>query len=48
MFFVCAGNVVILMLQISIVPRTNSALGFAQYMPSDQKLYSSEEVWLFE
>ena len=33
------------LLRISIVPRTNSALGFAQYLPSDQKLYSSEELF---
>lgn len=33
------------LLRISIVPRTNSALGFAQYMPSDQKLYSNEELF---
>ncbi|XP_048253661.1 paraplegin-like isoform X1 [Haliotis rufescens] len=33
------------LLRISIVPRTNSALGFAQYMPSDQKLYSSDELF---
>ena len=30
--------------KISIVPRTNSALGFVQYLPSDQKLYSTEQV----
>ncbi|XP_041375757.1 paraplegin-like [Gigantopelta aegis] len=33
------------LLRISIVPRTNSALGFSQYMPSDQKLYSTEELF---
>ncbi|KAK7115309.1 hypothetical protein V1264_001202 [Littorina saxatilis] len=33
------------LIRISIVPRTNSALGFAQYMPSDQKLYSTEELF---
>ncbi|XP_076449044.1 mitochondrial inner membrane m-AAA protease component paraplegin-like [Babylonia areolata] len=33
------------LIRISIVPRTNSALGFAQYMPSDQKLYSSDELF---
>ncbi|CAG5130910.1 unnamed protein product, partial [Candidula unifasciata] len=33
------------LLRISIVPRTNSALGFAQYLPSDQKLYSQEELF---
>lgn len=33
------------LLRISIVPRTNSALGFTQYMPSDQKLYSKEELF---
>ncbi|XP_050399580.1 paraplegin [Patella vulgata] len=33
------------LLRISIVPRTNSMLGFAQYRPSDQKLYSEEELF---
>ncbi|KAL5022764.1 hypothetical protein ScPMuIL_001919 [Solemya velum] len=33
------------LLRISIVPRTNSALGFAQYLPSDQKLYSTDELF---
>ncbi|XP_014772896.1 paraplegin [Octopus bimaculoides] len=33
------------LLKISIVPRTNSAMGFIQYTPSDQKLYSSEELF---
>ncbi|XP_064610395.1 paraplegin-like [Liolophura sinensis] len=33
------------LLKISIVPRTNSALGFAQYMPADQKLYNTEELF---
>ncbi|XP_059149697.1 paraplegin-like isoform X2 [Physella acuta] len=33
------------LLRVSIVPRTNSALGFAQYLPSDQKLYSQEELF---
>ena len=32
------------LLKITIVPRTNHALGFAAYVPSDQKLYSDEEV----
>ena len=30
--------------QVSIIPRTSSALGFAQYLPSDNKLHSKEEV----
>lgn len=34
------------LLKITIVPRTNLALGFAQYLPKDQKLYSQEEVRL--
>jgi hypothetical protein len=29
---------------VSIVPRTKGALGFAQYLPSDQKLYTTEQV----
>lgn len=33
------------LLKISIVPRVGSALGFAQYMPSDQKLYSTEQLF---
>uniref|UniRef100_A0A0B7A7D2 AAA+ ATPase domain-containing protein n=1 Tax=Arion vulgaris TaxID=1028688 RepID=A0A0B7A7D2_9EUPU len=33
------------LLRISIVPRTNSVLGFAQYLPSDQKLYSQDELF---
>lgn len=32
------------LLKITIVPRTNLALGFAQYLPKDQKLFSQEEV----
>ena len=30
--------------QVTIVPRTGAALGFAQYMPSDRKLYSKEQL----
>lgn len=33
------------LLKVSIVPRTNLALGFAQYLPTDQKLYSKEELF---
>lgn len=33
------------LLKVTIVPRTNSALGFAQYTTSDQKLYSKEELF---
>lgn len=32
------------LLKVTIVPRTSMALGFAQYAPTDQKLYSKEEV----
>ena len=32
------------LMKVSIVPRANAALGFAQYLPSDQKLYSKEQV----
>lgn len=32
------------LLKVTIVPRTTMALGFAQYVQSDQKLYSKEEV----
>lgn len=32
------------LLKVTIVPRTSLALGFAQYTPSEQKLYSKEEV----
>ncbi|KAF5271018.1 hypothetical protein FQR65_LT05368 [Abscondita terminalis] len=31
-------------LKVTIVPRTSMALGFAQYIPKDQKLYTTEEV----
>lgn len=34
------------LLKVTIVPRTNLALGFAQYIPRDQKLHSKEEVRL--
>ncbi|XP_072931358.1 mitochondrial inner membrane m-AAA protease component paraplegin [Epargyreus clarus] len=33
------------LLKVTIVPRTNMALGFAQYTTSDQKLYSKEELY---
>ncbi|XP_041987157.1 paraplegin [Aricia agestis] len=33
------------LLKVTIVPRTNNALGFAQYTTSDQKLYSKEELF---
>lgn len=33
------------LLKVTIVPRTNLALGFAQYIPKDQKLYSKEELF---
>ncbi|KAF5269542.1 hypothetical protein FQA39_LY08731 [Lamprigera yunnana] len=32
-------------LKVTIVPRTNLALGFAQYIPKDQKLYTKEELF---
>ena len=32
------------LLKVTIVPRTNHALGFAAYFPSDQKLYNRQEV----
>lgn len=32
------------LLKVTIVPRTNSNLGFAQYNKKDQKLYSKEEL----
>jgi spastic paraplegia 7 len=35
------------LLKVTIVPRTNMALGFAQYTTSDQKLYNKEEVKYF-
>eukprot|EP00127_Corallochytrium_limacisporum_P000668 Clim_evm67s22 gene=Clim_evmTU67s22 len=31
-------------LKVSIIPRGNAALGFAQYLPTDQYLYSTEEL----
>ncbi|CAB0002353.1 unnamed protein product [Nesidiocoris tenuis] len=36
------------LLKVTIVPRTNLALGFAQYTPAEQKLYTKEEVSEFE
>ncbi|XP_071540541.1 mitochondrial inner membrane m-AAA protease component paraplegin [Panulirus ornatus] len=33
------------LLKVTIVPRTNQALGFAQYIPKDQKLYTQEEIF---
>ena len=33
------------LLKVTIVPRTNQALGFAQYAPKDQKLYTQEEIF---
>lgn len=35
------------LLKVTIVPRTSLALGFAQYTPTDQKLFSKEEVYVF-
>ncbi|KAF6024681.1 hypothetical protein EB796_017003 [Bugula neritina] len=33
------------LLKVSLIPRTSAALGFAQYLPSDKKLYSKEELF---
>lgn len=33
------------LLKVTIVPRTNQALGFAQYVPKDQKLYTQKEIF---
>ncbi|CAG9770542.1 unnamed protein product [Ceutorhynchus assimilis] len=33
------------LLKVTIVPRTSLALGFAQYIPKDQKLYTKEELF---
>ncbi|XP_072386948.1 mitochondrial inner membrane m-AAA protease component paraplegin [Diabrotica undecimpunctata] len=33
------------LLKVTIVPRTSLALGFAQYIPRDQKLYTKEELF---
>nr|XP_045617981.1 paraplegin-like isoform X2 [Procambarus clarkii]XP_045617990.1 paraplegin-like isoform X2 [Procambarus clarkii]XP_045618000.1 paraplegin-like isoform X2 [Procambarus clarkii]XP_045618008.1 paraplegin-like isoform X2 [Procambarus clarkii]XP_045618017.1 paraplegin-like isoform X2 [Procambarus clarkii]XP_045618027.1 paraplegin-like isoform X2 [Procambarus clarkii]XP_045618037.1 paraplegin-like isoform X2 [Procambarus clarkii] len=33
------------LLKVTIVPRTNQALGFAQYVPKDQKLYTQEQIF---
>lgn len=30
--------------KVTIVPRTNLALGFAQYTPHDQKLFTKEQI----
>lgn len=37
-------SAVVFFSQVSIVPRTNANLGYAQYLPSDNKLYSTEQV----
>jgi len=31
-------------MQVSIIPRTNQMLGFAQYMPEERKLLSQDAV----
>ena len=36
------------LLQVSIVPRTKGILGFAQHLPSDQKLHTTEQVWQYK
>ncbi|XP_071785734.1 mitochondrial inner membrane m-AAA protease component paraplegin-like [Asterias amurensis] len=33
------------LMKVSILPRASAALGFAQYLPSDQKLYSTEQLF---
>ena len=33
--------------QVTIIPRTKGTLGFAQYLPSDQMLYTTEQVRRF-
>lgn len=33
------------LLKVSIVPRTSNALGFSQYLPTDQKLYSYDQLF---
>lgn len=33
------------LLKVSIVPRTTNILGFAQYIPSDQKLYNAQQFF---
>src|SRR4051812_1930988 len=33
------------LLKISIVPRTTNVLGFSRVLPSDQKLYSTEQLF---
>jgi len=32
-------------MKVSIIPRTKGTLGFAQYLPSDQRLYSTEQLF---
>ncbi|XP_064399044.1 paraplegin-like [Halichondria panicea] len=32
-------------MKVSITPRTKGALGFSQYLPSDQKLYTTEQLF---
>ncbi|XP_046734056.1 paraplegin isoform X2 [Diprion similis] len=33
------------LLKVTIIPRTNHRLGFAQYTPTDQKLYTTEQLF---
>lgn len=33
------------LLKVSIVPRTNATLGYAQYLPLDNKLYSTQQLF---
>ena len=33
------------LLKVTIVPRNNNVLGFAQYLPTEQKPYSKEELF---
>ena len=32
------------LLKVSIIPRGSAALGYAQYLPRDQKLYSTQQL----
>ena len=47
--YIAGNNVAYVMnvMQVSIIPRTNKMLGFAQYMPEERKLLSEDAVSVF-
>lgn len=41
----CNNSFVVVFFQVSIAPRTNAALGFAQILPRDQYLFTKEQLF---